>query len=51
MTVEKTTPSCPNPRPAGSDKPPAHHHGFGSRIRNYFLTGLVVAGRSPSPFG
>ncbi len=29
--------------PGGPDKP--HHHGsFGSRIRNYFLTGLIVAG-------
>jgi uncharacterized membrane protein len=25
-------------------KPPAHQTGVGSRIRNYFLTGLVVAG-------
>src|SRR5215469_8237771 len=25
-------------------KPPVHHTGVGSRIRNYFLTGLVVAG-------
>ncbi len=30
-------PGCPG-------KPPVHHHGIGSRIRNYFLTGLVVAG-------
>ena len=29
---------------AGPAKPPVHHHGAGSRIRNYFLTGLVVAG-------
>jgi len=29
--------------PGGPEKP--HHHGsFGSRIRNYFLTGLIVAG-------
>jgi uncharacterized membrane protein len=29
--------------PGGPDKP--HHHGsIGSRIRNYFLTGLIVAG-------
>ena len=34
--------SMPQSAPGGSDKP--HHHGFGSRIRNYFLTGLVVAG-------
>jgi uncharacterized membrane protein len=26
------------------DKPPVHGHGIGARIRNYFLTGLVVAG-------
>ncbi len=26
------------------DKPIVHHQGIGSRIRNYFLTGLVVAG-------
>src|SRR5258708_33060454 len=25
-------------------KPPLHRHGIGARIRNYFLTGLVVAG-------
>ncbi len=36
--------SVPQSAPGGSEKPPAHHHGFGSRIRNYFLTGLVVAG-------
>jgi uncharacterized membrane protein len=29
--------------PGGPDKP-HHHAGFGSRIRNYFLTGLIVAG-------
>ena len=23
---------------------PAPHHGVGSRMRNYFLTGLIVAG-------
>lgn len=31
----------PGPPPS---KPPAHQTGVGSRIRNYFLTGLVVAG-------
>jgi uncharacterized membrane protein len=36
--------SVPQSAAGGSEKPPAHHHGFGSRIRNYFLTGLVVAG-------
>jgi uncharacterized membrane protein len=29
-----------NPDPA----PPPHHTGIGARIRNYFLTGLIVAG-------
>jgi uncharacterized membrane protein len=38
-----------NPPPAAvspAAPPPAHpvHHSFGSRIRNYFLTGLVAAG-------
>src|SRR5580692_2459896 len=32
----------PGPIPPG--KPPVHHAGIGARIRNYFLTGLVVAG-------
>jgi uncharacterized membrane protein len=27
-----------------SGKPPVHHTGIGGRFRNYFLTGLVVAG-------
>jgi uncharacterized membrane protein len=35
--------SVPQPAAGGPDKP-HHHGGFGSRIRNYFLTGLVVAG-------
>ena len=34
----------PPPAPPRPGKPPAHHSGIGSRIRNYFLTGLVVAG-------
>jgi uncharacterized membrane protein len=33
-------PGGPNPDPAT----PVPHHGIGSRIRTYFLTGLVVAG-------
>jgi uncharacterized membrane protein len=37
-------PKAPPPAPARPGKPPAHHSGIGSRIRNYFLTGLVVAG-------
>jgi uncharacterized membrane protein len=35
-------PGTPPGSPPG--KPPAHQTGVGSRIRNYFLTGLVVAG-------
>src|SRR5215468_2341458 len=31
----------PGPPPS---KPPVHHTRVGGRIRNYFLTGLVVAG-------
>jgi uncharacterized membrane protein len=30
--------------PPGSPPPEAVHHGFMSRVRNYFLTGLIVAG-------
>jgi len=30
--------------PLGNSAPEPVHHGFASRIRNYFLTGLVVAG-------
>jgi uncharacterized membrane protein len=30
--------------PPGSPPPDAVHHGFMSRVRNYFLTGLIVAG-------
>jgi len=30
--------------PPGSPPPEAAHHGFMSRVRNYFLTGLIVAG-------
>jgi uncharacterized membrane protein len=37
-------PEVPPPAPPRPGKPPAHHSGIGSRIRNYFLTGLVVAG-------
>jgi uncharacterized membrane protein len=42
--TSKDDSSLAQPTPGGPDKPSAHHHGFGSRIRNYFLTGLVVAG-------
>lgn len=27
-----------------SDEPPVRHHGFGARLRTWFLTGLIVAG-------
>ena len=30
--------------PSGSPTPEPTHHGFMSRVRNYFLTGLIVAG-------
>ena len=30
--------------PGPPSKPPVHHTRVGGRIRNYFLTGLVVAG-------
>ena len=33
------SPAAPVPVP-----PPVPHHGFGSRVRTYFLTGLIVAG-------
>jgi uncharacterized membrane protein len=37
-------PETSNPiAPAGADEPQTHHS-IGSRIRNYFLTGLIVAG-------
>jgi uncharacterized membrane protein len=39
MNSEKFTPSVP---PANS--PPEVHHGLMARFRNYFLTGLIVAG-------
>jgi uncharacterized membrane protein len=39
MNSEKFTPSVP---PA--DSPPEVHHGLMARFRNYFLTGLIVAG-------
>src|SRR5512140_3757837 len=42
MTSTDTTPPVPPSEPV-SDKP-VSHHGFASRLRNYFLTGLVVAG-------
>lgn len=39
LTDDPGTPPAPPP-----SKPPVHHTGIGGRIRNYFLTGLVVAG-------
>jgi uncharacterized membrane protein len=45
MSSTDTTgpPSQIPPDKAAPDKPAVHHH-IGARIRNYFLTGLVVAG-------
>jgi len=39
-----TDPANLIPAASAPDAAAAHHHSFGSRIRNYFLTGLVVAG-------
>ena len=36
-------PAAPAEVPSGG-KPPVHQHWVGTRVRNYFLTGLVVAG-------
>lgn len=47
MTPVNPPPTAPPlPGAAAADAPPAHPapHSVGSRIRNYFLTGLVVAG-------
>jgi uncharacterized membrane protein len=41
--MSSTDPSVPSPGGISS-KPPVHQSGIGARIRNYFLTGLVVAG-------
>jgi uncharacterized membrane protein len=45
------SPSSENDAPSSGEivdldapPPPPPHHGFGSRIRNYFLTGLIVTG-------
>jgi uncharacterized membrane protein len=37
-------PKSPPLLPEGAAKPVVHQHWIGARIRNYFLTGLVVAG-------
>ncbi len=42
MSSSEKSPS-PSPVPPASERP-AHHNSIGARIRNYFLTGLVVAG-------
>jgi uncharacterized membrane protein len=42
MTSIHDPPTSPG-IPAGPEKPPSHY-GVGARIRNYFLTGLVIAG-------
>jgi len=47
-TVDRTmttdTPDLAPAEPTANPPAAAHHHGVGSRIRTYFLTGLVVAG-------
>jgi uncharacterized membrane protein len=45
MTLNEPT-QTPPPEPVVSplEPQPAHHHSLGYRLRNYFLTGLVVAG-------
>src|SRR6202049_2704993 len=42
--MSSTEPSGQPPGSIAPGKPPVHHAGIGARIRNYFLTGLVVAG-------
>ncbi len=42
MTTEN--PDSRLPKGAALDADVVTHHGFGSRVRNYFLTGLIVAG-------
>ncbi len=39
--VPEPTPEQASPVP---ERPPVHHRSIGHRIRNYFLTGLIVAG-------
>jgi hypothetical protein len=41
---ENDTPSSVEMVDLDAPPPPPPHHGFGSRIRNYFLTGLIVTG-------
>jgi uncharacterized membrane protein len=45
MTINDSAPE-PDTTPVLPELPPApvHHHSFGYRLRNYFLTGLIVAG-------
>ena len=45
MTTNETTNSSSPAQPEPVIEAPPHHHaGFGSRVRTYFLTGLIVAG-------
>ncbi|MSP47298.1 MAG: DUF502 domain-containing protein [Xanthobacteraceae bacterium] len=41
MTLNDQNANVPNPMPAPE---PAAHHGIASRLRNYFLTGLILVG-------
>src|SRR6266568_3379407 len=45
MTSKENVPE-PTPEQASPmlERPPVHHRSIGHRIRNYFLTGLIVAG-------
>src|ERR1700761_4589733 len=43
MTINDSAPET-EAAPAAPPEPPVTHHGPGYRLRNYFLTGLVVAG-------
>jgi len=52
--AEESTPKPQNDQPGADDQPPEmqladgdfqpHHSGLGTRLRNYFLTGLIIAG-------
>ncbi len=43
MSTEQSSAKPPVAAPLDAEKPP-HHSSFGARIRNYFLTGLVLVG-------
>jgi uncharacterized membrane protein len=44
MTTDETTSTAPAEQRPILEMPPPHHAGFASRVRTYFLTGLIVAG-------